>query len=91
MMKVISEAKGKYLILLFAVCQLLVTYCSKQIYPDASFHNVGSQAERNKLKEFMHAGTGKVINVRNAVLRYRQILNSVQYAVTNYNNFRIPH
>jgi len=65
MMKVISEAKGKYLILLFAVCQLLVTYCSKQLYPDASFQNVESQAEKNKLKEFMDGGTGKVINVRN--------------------------
>ncbi len=66
MMKVTSEAKGKYLILLLAVCQLLVTYCSKQLYPDASFHNVESRAEKNKMKEFMNGGTGKVINVRNA-------------------------
>jgi cell wall-associated NlpC family hydrolase len=66
MMKVISEAKGKYLILLFAVYQLLGTYCSRQLYPDASFINVKSQAEKNKLKEFLEEGTEKVINVRNA-------------------------
>lgn len=66
MMKAISEANGKYLILLFAVCQLLVTNCSRQLYPDASYNNVRSQAERNKLKEFLEKGTGKVINTRNA-------------------------
>jgi len=66
MMKVISEAKGKYLILLFAVYQLLGTYCSRQLYPDASFINVKSQAEKNKLKEFLEEGTEKVINIRNA-------------------------
>lgn len=66
MMKAISEANGKYLILLLAVCQLLVTNCSRQLYPDASYNNVRSQAERNKLNEFLEEGTGKVINIRNA-------------------------
>jgi cell wall-associated NlpC family hydrolase len=66
MMKVLSEAKGKVLILLFAVCQLLVTYCSKHFYPDSSFQNIESQSEKKRLKEFIDGGTGKVINVRNA-------------------------
>ena len=64
-MKVISEVKGKCLILLFVVCQILVTNCSKQLYHDVSFHNVESRAEKNRLQEFMDGGTGKVINVRN--------------------------
>lgn len=66
MMKVFSEAKGRVLVLLFVVCQLLVTYCSKQLYPDSSFQNIESQAEKKRLNEFMEGGTGKVINVRNA-------------------------
>lgn len=66
MMKRITEANGKYLLLLLAVCQLLVTNCSRQLYPDASYSNVKSQAERNKLNEFLKEGTGKTINIRNA-------------------------
>lgn len=65
-MKVIPEAKGKLLILLLAVCQLLATYCTKQLYTDAPFYNIESQSEKNKLKEFMDGGTGKAINIRNA-------------------------
>jgi len=29
-MKIFFETKGKFIILLVAVCQLLITYCSKQ-------------------------------------------------------------
>jgi cell wall-associated NlpC family hydrolase len=65
MMKIFSEAKGKQLILLVAVFQLLVTYCSKQLYTDSSFQNIESQAEKKKLKEFMNGGTEKGINARN--------------------------
>jgi cell wall-associated NlpC family hydrolase len=65
MMKIFSETKGKQLILLVAVFQLLVTYCSKQLYTDSSFQNIESQAEKKKLKEFMNGGTEKGINARN--------------------------
>jgi cell wall-associated NlpC family hydrolase len=65
MMKIFFETKGKYIVLLIAVCQLLVIYCSKQFYPEPSFQNINSQAEKKKLKDFMDAGTGKVINTRN--------------------------
>ncbi len=66
MMKVITETNGKYLLLLLAVCQLLVINCSRQLYPDASYNNVKSQAERNRLNEFLKEGTEKAINIRNA-------------------------
>jgi lipoprotein Spr len=65
MMKIFSEAKVKSIILLVAVCQLFITYCSRQLYPEPSFRNIGSQAEKKKLKDFMDAGTEKRINTNN--------------------------
>jgi len=64
-MKIFFEAKRKFIVLLIAVCQLLVTYCSKQLYPEQSFRNIESQSEKKKLKDFMDAGTEKMINYRN--------------------------
>ena len=64
-MKVFFEAKGKFIILLVAVCQLLNTFCSKQLYPKPSFQNIESHAENKKLKDFIDAGTEKVINTHN--------------------------
>jgi lipoprotein Spr len=66
-MKIFSEARGKILILLIIVPQLLLTYCSKTLYPDSSFLNIGSQAENKKLKEFLDGGTGKILNTRNTI------------------------
>jgi murein DD-endopeptidase / murein LD-carboxypeptidase len=65
MMKVFFETKGKFIILLVAVCQLLNTFCSKQLYPKPSFQNIESHAENKKLKNFMAAGTEKGINTHN--------------------------
>jgi cell wall-associated NlpC family hydrolase len=65
MMKVFFETKGKFIIILVAVCQLLITFCSKQLYPEPSFLNIESQTEKKKLKDFMDAGTEKVINTHN--------------------------
>ena len=62
MMKVHFETKGKFIIIIIAVCQLLITFCSKQLYPESSFLNIENQTEKKKLKDFMDAGTGKVIN-----------------------------
>lgn len=66
MMKIFFEAKGKFIVILIAVCQLLVTYCSKQLYHEQSFPNIESKAENKKLKDFMAAGAEKVINTRNS-------------------------
>ncbi len=63
-MKVFFETKVKYIILLLAVCQLLNTFCSKQLHPKPSFHNIESQTEKKKLNNFMNAGVEKTINVQ---------------------------
>ena len=65
MMKVFSNTKGKFIILLVAVCQLFTTYCSKHLYHEPSFHNIESHAENKKLKGFLDAGTEKKINTHN--------------------------
>jgi lipoprotein Spr len=62
MMKIFSGAKVKFIILLVAVCQLFIIYCSRQLYPEPSFQNIGSQAEKKKLKDFMDTGCEKGIN-----------------------------
>jgi cell wall-associated NlpC family hydrolase len=48
--------------ILIAVCQLLTTFCSQQLYPKPSFLNIESQTEKNKLKDFMDTGYENVIN-----------------------------
>ncbi|MDO9581149.1 MAG: C40 family peptidase [Bacteroidales bacterium] len=65
MMKIYFESKGKFLVLLIAGCQLLTTYCSKQLYREPSFQNIESKDEKEKLKDFMVAGTEKRINTNN--------------------------
>ena len=64
-MKVFFETKGKFIILLVAVCQLLNTFCSTQLYHELSYQNIESNAEEKKLKNFMDAGTEKGINTHN--------------------------
>ena len=64
-MKVFLEAKGRSIVLLVAVCQLLITSCSKKVYPEQSFQNIESPADDKKLNDFMAAGTEKVINTHN--------------------------
>jgi murein DD-endopeptidase / murein LD-carboxypeptidase len=64
-MKILFETKGKFLILLIAGCQLLNTYCSKQLYREPSFQNIEGRNEKKKLKNFMDAGTEKRISTNN--------------------------
>jgi len=64
-MKVFIKAKKRRFIILIAVCQLLTTFCSKQLYPGPSFLNIESQTEKDKLKNFMDAGYENVINTYN--------------------------
>ncbi|MFO7622002.1 MAG: C40 family peptidase [Bacteroidales bacterium] len=54
------------MILILAAFQLINTSCSRKIAPVSSFHNIESQAEKKKLKEFMAEGTEKKINTSNA-------------------------
>ncbi len=75
-MKAFFKTKGKFIILLVAVCQLLNTYCSKQLHPEPSFHNIESHAENRKLKGFLDAGTEKRINTHNTSAD--EIINTAQ-------------
>jgi murein DD-endopeptidase / murein LD-carboxypeptidase len=61
-MKILFEAKGKFIVLLIAGCQLLTTYCSDKLYRETSFQNIESTKEEKKLKGFMDAGTEKAVN-----------------------------
>jgi cell wall-associated NlpC family hydrolase len=65
MMKIFFETKGKFIVILIVVCQLLIIYCSKQLYPGQSFPNIESKTENKKLKDFLASGAEKVINTRN--------------------------
>lgn len=63
-----KESYSKSLIFIIPfilICLLVITSCTKQIYPQQSFVNIQSQAERNKLKDFRVAGTEKMINTQN--------------------------
>jgi len=53
------------IILFFAVSHLLFTSCSKRAYPGSSFKNIETRAEKKELKDFMDAGTEKVLDTRN--------------------------
>lgn len=83
MMKVFFETKGKFIIILVAVCQLLFTFCSKKLYPEPSFLNIESQTEKKKLKDFMDTGTEKMINTHNT--NTNEIINTAQ------KYFGVPH
>jgi cell wall-associated NlpC family hydrolase len=65
MMKVFPDTKGKLIVLLATVCQLLIASCSKQVYPEKSFQNIESPADEKKLKGFLDGGTGKEADTRN--------------------------
>jgi len=83
MMKIFFKTKGKFIILLVAVSQLLITYCSKKLYPELSFQNIESQAEKKKLKDFMGAGTEKWINTHTTTAN--EIIETAQ------NYLGVPH
>jgi hypothetical protein len=91
-MKIFFETKEKCIVLLIAVCQLLVTYCSIQFYPEQTFQNIESQAEKKKLKDFMDEGIEKVINTRNTspdeIIKQRK--NSLVYPLHGRDYFEMP-
>lgn len=66
MMKIFTETKGKLFIFLLVACQLIGTSCSRKLYPEQSFQNIESSAERKKLNDFMNSGTEKNLDTRTA-------------------------
>ena len=66
MNKISSISKRKLLVLLIVVCQPLITDCSRQVYPEPSFKNITTQAEKQKMDDFINAGIEKVIDTHDA-------------------------
>jgi cell wall-associated NlpC family hydrolase len=66
MMKVITETKGRLIVLLVVACQLIGTSCSRKFYPEQSFQNIETSSERKKLTDFLNSGTEKDLNTKNA-------------------------
>jgi cell wall-associated NlpC family hydrolase len=66
MNKTSFKSKEILLILLIVVCQPLITDCSRQAYPETSFKNINTLAEKQKLDDFISAGTEKVIDTHDA-------------------------
>jgi hypothetical protein len=59
----ISLSPGRALsILLLAACQLMISSCSKQVYPGATSASIESPADRKQLNEFMDAGVEKPLD-----------------------------
>jgi len=65
MIKISFKSKGKLPILLITVCQLLITSCSNRTYPEPSFKNIESKAEKKRMDDFMYAGNEKEIDTHN--------------------------
>ena len=62
MKRISSITKRKLLILLIVVCQPLITGCAKKVYPETSFNNISTPAEKQKMDDFVSAGIEKVID-----------------------------
>jgi len=56
------NVRSTLLILLLVIYQLLSSSCSRKIYPEASFSNIGDKAEKRELQAFMDGGTEKAID-----------------------------
>ena len=64
-MKAYIGTKGIFIVFLVAISQLLITFCSKQLYTGPAFRNISTHAEKKKLKDFMDEGIEKSINTQN--------------------------
>lgn len=65
-MKLCPEITGRFFVLLVVVCQLVIASCYRQLYPEQSFQNIESSAERKKLNYFLSSGTEKGLNTKTA-------------------------
>lgn len=65
MMKVLFKPRERFIIIV-AVCQIFTASCSTEVYPVTSFHNIESQSEKNRLKDFMAAGIEKIPDTHHA-------------------------
>lgn len=66
MMKVFPETKGKFIVLLVVVCQLVIASCYRRLYHEQSFQNIESKTDRKRLNDFLTTGIEKGINTQTA-------------------------
>jgi lipoprotein Spr len=66
MNKISFISKRKLLVLLIVVYQPLITDCSRHAYPETSFKNIRTQAEKQKMDDFISRGIEKVIDTHDA-------------------------
>ena len=65
-MKISFRYKTHFTILLVFTFQLLITYCTKRVYPEPVYKNVETNAESARLKDFLDSGSEKELNTRDA-------------------------
>ena len=65
MMKAFPETIAKYIVLIIVAGQLVISSCSRRLYPEHSFQNI-SRVDRNKLNDFLAAGIEKGLNTNTA-------------------------
>jgi len=65
MMKLFPDTKGRLIVLLVVVCQLLIASCSRQVHPVHSFRYIESKSDRKEMNNFMTGGTEKEVDTRN--------------------------
>lgn len=63
-MKILPETTGRLNLILVVVCQLIIVSCSRELYPERSFQNIESKADRRKLDDFLTAGIEKGLNTK---------------------------
>ena len=65
LMKFFFRYKTRITILLVFIFQLLISYCSKRVYPEPVFNNIETSAENARLRDFLNTGSGKELDTRN--------------------------
>ncbi len=61
-----SRYKTVVALILVVIAQLLVSHCSRRIYPGPSFSNIESSADRRRLQAFLDSGIEKDLDTRRA-------------------------
>ena len=58
------KARSTVLVLLLVIYQLLISSCSRKIYPESSFPGIEGRSEKKELKAFTDGGTEKALDTR---------------------------
>jgi|GEM_PF-503840 hypothetical protein len=66
LMKSFARYKTIVALMLVLITQLLVSHCTRKIYPEPSFSNIESSADKQRLQIFLDSGTEKGLDTRRA-------------------------